>query len=182
MEQCIALVDCNNFFVSCERVFRPDLDGRPIVVLSSNDGCVISRSDEAKRLGIRMGEPWFKVKGLHKYRDVMAFSGNFPLYSDLSNRVKCMLADFSPVHEEYSVDESFLDLTGFDDIRERSCAIREIVRKQAGIPVCIGIGPTKTLAKLANFVAKKHPKSKGIFFLQCSGSTAETRTARQNSG
>lgn len=164
VEQCIALVDCNNFFVSCERVFRPDLDGRPMVVLSSNDGCVISRSDEAKRLGIRMGEPWFKVKGLHKYRDVMAFSGNFPLYSDLSNRVKCMLADFSPVHEEYSVDESFLDLTGFDDIRERSCAIWEIVRKQAGIPVCIGIGPTKTLAKLANFVAKKHPKSKGIFF------------------
>lgn len=94
MEQGIALVDCNNFFVSCERVFRPDLDDRSIVVLSSNDGCVISRSDEAKRLGIRMGEPWSTVKGLHKYRDVMIFSGNFPWYSDLSNRVKRMLADF----------------------------------------------------------------------------------------
>lgn len=163
MEKNLALVDCNNFFVSCERVFRPDLEGRPVIVLSSNDGCAIARSNEAKALGIRMGEPWFKVKDLPKYRDVVVFSSNFPLYSDLSNRVKYLLADFSPVQEVYSVDESFLDLTGFDDIKERMVAIRETVAKRIGIPVCVGVGPTKTLAKLANFVAKKHPRSKGVF-------------------
>ena len=94
MEKNLALVDCNNFFVSCERVFRPDLEGKPVIVLSSNDGCAIARSNEAKALGIRMGEPWFKVKDLPKYRDVVVFSSNFPLYSDLSNRVKYLLADF----------------------------------------------------------------------------------------
>ena len=110
-----------------------------------------------------MGEPWFKVKDLPKYRDVVVFSSNFPLYSDLSNRVKYLLADFSPVQEVYSVDESFLDLTGFDDVKERMVAIRETVAKRIGIPVCVGVGPTKTLAKLANYVAKKHPRSKGVF-------------------
>ena len=127
MEKNLALVDCNNFFVSCERVFRPDLEGRPVIVLSSNDGCAIARSNEAKALGIRMGEPWFKVKDLPKYRDVVVFSSNFPLYSDLSNRVKYLLADFSPVQEVYSVDESFLDLTGFDDVKERMVAILSLI-------------------------------------------------------
>lgn len=163
MEKNIALVDCNNFFVSCERVFRPDLAGKPVIVLSSNDGCAIARSNEAKALGIRMGEPWFKVKDLPKYRDVIVFSSNFPLYSDLSNRVKNLLADFSPIQEVYSVDESFLDLSGFDDIKGRMMTIREEVWRRIGIPVCVGVGPTKTLAKLANFVAKKHPRSKGVF-------------------
>ena len=135
MEKNLALVDCNNFFVSCERVFRPDLEGKPVIVLSSNDGCAIARSNEAKALGIRMGEPWFKVKDLPKYRDVVVFSSNFPLYSDLSNRVKYLLAEFSPVQEVYSVDESFLDLSGFDDVKERMVAIRETVAKRIGIPV-----------------------------------------------
>ena len=163
MERCIALVDCNNFFVSCERVFRPDLEGRPVVVLSSNDGCVISRSNEAKALGIGMGVPWFKVRSAPKNREVVVFSSNFPLYSDLSNRVKRLLSVFSPVHEEYSVDESFLDMTGQTDVVRQAFAIREAVWREVGIPVCVGIGPTKTLAKLANFVAKKHPASGGVF-------------------
>ena len=163
MPKQIALVDCNNFFVSCERVFRPDLAGRPVVVLSSNDGCVISRSNEAKALGIRMGEPWFRIKEIPRYRDTVVFSSNFPLYADLSNRVKEVLSTFSPVQEMYSVDESFLDWTGFKDTRHRAFAVREAVWRKTGIPVCVGIGPTKTLAKLANFVAKKHPKSKGVF-------------------
>ena len=163
MERCIALVDCNNFFVSCERVFRPDLEGRPVVVLSSNDGCVISRSNEAKALGILMGVPWFKVRSAPKNREVVVFSSNFPLYADLSNRVKRLLSVFSPVHEEYSVDESFLDMTGQADVARRAFAIREAVWQEVGIPVCVGIGPTKTLAKLANFVAKKHPVSRGVF-------------------
>lgn len=114
-----------------------------MIVLSSNDGCAIARSNEAKALGIRMGEPWFKVKDLPKYRDVVVFSSNFPLYSDLSNRVKYLLAEFSPIQEVYSVDESFLDLTGFDDIRERMISIRETVWKRIGIPVCVGVGPTR---------------------------------------
>ncbi len=163
MKKAIALVDCNNFFVSCERVFRPDLSDKPVIVLSSNDGCVISRSNEAKALGIRMGEPWFKIRHLPRYRNVTVFSSNFSLYSDLSNRVKNILMKFSPLHESYSIDESFLDLTGFENIRNHSHKIRETILKETGIPVCVGIGPTKTLAKLANYVAKKNPKSKGIF-------------------
>ncbi len=163
MERCIALVDCNNFFVSCERVFRPELEGRPVVVLSSNDGCVISRSNEAKALGIGMGVPWFKVRSAPKNREVVVFSSNFPLYSDLSNRVKRLLSTFSPVHEEYSIDESFLDMSGQTDVARQALAIRETVWREVGIPVCVGIGPSKTLAKLANFVAKKHPASGGVF-------------------
>ncbi len=157
----IALVDCDNFFVSCERVFRPDLEGKPVVVLSSNDGCVISRSKEVKAMGIKMGIPWFQVKD--QYPGIIPFSSNFPLYADISSRVKCLLAEFSPTQEVYSIDESFLDLTGFSDVWDRAFAIREACRRQLGIPVCVGIAPTKTLAKLANHIAKKHPRSRGVF-------------------
>lgn len=163
MTQQLALVDCNNFYVSCERVFRPDLARVPLVVLSNNDGCVVSRSNEAKALGIKMGQPWFECKELAREHGVLAFSSNYALYADLSNRVMSILSDYAPRHEVYSIDECFVDLTGTPKLREVSYSMRERVGMWAGIPVCVGIGPTKTLAKLANHVAKKHPRSKGIF-------------------
>ena len=159
----IALIDGNNFFVSCERLFRPDLADKPVIVLSSNDGCAIARSNEAKELGIKMGQPWFQIRNDPKYREVVPFSSNFALYADMSNRFMNVLSTFSPVHEVYSIDECFLDLTGFSDIRERAFSIKETVLKYLGLPVCVGIGSTKTLAKLANHVAKKHPRSPGVF-------------------
>ncbi len=161
--QQLALVDCNNFYVSCERVFRPDLARVPLVVLSNNDGCVVSRSNEAKALGIKMGQPWFECKELAEEHGILAFSSNYALYADLSNRVMSILSDFAPRHEVYSIDECFVDLTGIPKLREVSYAMRERVGMWTGIPVCVGIGPTKTLAKLANHVAKKHPRSKGVF-------------------
>ena len=161
--QQLALVDCNNFYVSCERVFRPDLARVPMVVLSNNDGCVVSRSNEAKALGIRMGQPWFECKALAEQHGILAMSSNYALYADLSNRVMSILAEFSPRHEVYSIDECFVDLTGIPRLREVSYAMRERVMQWTGIPVCVGIGPTKTLAKLANHVAKKHPRSRGVF-------------------
>jgi DNA polymerase V len=163
VERSIALVDCNNFYVSCERVFRPDLEGKPVVVLSNNDGCVVARSNEVKALGVKMAEPWFKLKDLAKRHGIIAFSSNYALYADMSNRVMTMLSQFSPIQEIYSIDECFLDLTGFDDIRSRAYEIRRAVLQCLGITVCVGIGTTKTLAKLANHVAKKHPRSKGVF-------------------
>lgn len=159
----IALVDCNNFYVSCERVFRPDLDGKPVLVLSNNDGCVVARSNEVKALGVKMGEPWFKLRHLVAQHGIIAFSSNYALYADLSNRVMSILSRFSPIQEVYSIDESFLDLTGFTDIGPRAYDIRKTVLQWTGITVCVGIGPSKTLAKLANHVAKKHPNSKGVF-------------------
>jgi DNA polymerase V len=161
--QQLALVDCNNFYVSCERLFRPDLNGQPIVVLSNNDGCIVSRSNEAKALGIGMGQPWFQIKELAEEHGVLALSSNYALYADLSNRVMTILANYSPRQEIYSIDECFVDLTGTAELRAVSYAMRETVRRWSGIPVCVGIGPTKTLAKLANHVAKKHPRSKGVF-------------------
>ncbi len=161
--QQLALVDCNNFYVSCERVFRPDLARVPMVVLSNNDGCVVSRSNEAKALGIRMGQPWFECKALAEQHGILAMSSNYALYADLSNRVMGILAEFAPRHEVYSIDECFVDLTGIPRLREASYAMRERVMQWTGIPVCVGIGPTKTLAKLANHVAKKHPRSRGVF-------------------
>lgn len=161
--QQIALVDCNNFYVSCERVFRPDLKNIPVVVLSNNDGCVVSRSNEAKAVGITMAQPWFECKELAKAHGVLALSSNYALYADMSNRVMSILGDYSPKHEVYSIDECFVDLTGTPNLRDTSYAMRERVIAWTGIPVCIGIGPTKTLAKLANHIAKKHPKSKGVF-------------------
>lgn len=163
MIQQIALVDCNNFYVSCERAFRPDLKNVPIIVLSNNDGCAVSRSNEAKALGIKMGQPWFECKELAEEHGILALSSNYALYADMSNRVMSILSGYAPRQEVYSIDESFLDLTGIPKLRDLSYAIRERVGQWTGIPVCVGIGPTKTLAKLANFVAKRHPRSKGVF-------------------
>jgi DNA polymerase V len=161
--QQLALVDCNNFYVSCERVFRPDLKDVPVVVLSNNDGCVVSRSNESKTLGIKMGQPWFECKALAEEHGILALSSNYALYADMSNRVMAILSDYSPRHEVYSIDECFVDLTGTPHLKETSYQMRERVIAWTGIPVCVGIGPTKTLAKLANHIAKKHPRSKGVF-------------------
>ena len=163
MTRQIALVDCNNFYVSCERLFRPDLKNTPIVVLSNNDGCVVSRSNEAKTIGINMGQPWFECKRLAEEHGVLALSSNYALYADLSNRVMSILAEYSPRTEIYSIDECFVDLTGMPKLHDTSYQIRERVLQWTGLPVCVGIGPTKTLAKLANHVAKKHPRSRGVF-------------------
>ena len=161
--QALALVDCNNFYVSCERIFRPDLARVPMVVLSNNDGCVVSRSNEAKALGVKMGQPWFECQPLAQAHGILAMSSNYALYADMSNRVMRILGEFSPNQEVYSIDESFVDLTGTPNLRALSYAMRERVRMWTGMPVCVGIGPTKTLAKLANHVAKKHPRSQGVF-------------------
>ena len=162
-EQQLALVDCNNFYVSCERVFRPDLHDKPLVVLSNNDGCVVSRSAEAKALGVRMGQPWFECQRLAETHGILAMSSNYALYASMSNRVMKILSDFSPRHEVYSIDECFVDLTGIPNLRDVSYAMRQRVGQWTGIPVCVGIGATKTLAKLANHVAKQHPRSRGVF-------------------
>lgn len=159
----IALVDCNNFYVSCERVFRPDLQSKPVIVLSNNDGCAVSRSNEAKALCVKMGVPVFQIRELVKQHGIAVFSSNYVLYADMSNSVTTILQQFSPIHEMYSIDESFLDLTGFADINDRAKLIRQKVYQDTCIPVCVGIGSTKTLAKLANFVAKRHPRSNGVF-------------------
>lgn len=132
MTQQLALVDCNNFYVSCERVFRPDLARVPMVVLSNNDGCVVSRSNEAKTLGIKMGQPWFECKEMAEKHGVLAFSSNYALYADLSNRVMSILSVFAPRHEVYSIDECFVDLTGIPKLREVSYAMRERVGKWTG--------------------------------------------------
>lgn len=175
----IALVDCNNFYVSCERLFRPDLWGRPVVVLSNNDGCIVSRSNEAKALGLKMGQPWFECEELAERHGVLALSSNYALYADMSNRVMTTLADFSPKVEVYSIDECFIDMTGMPRLRETSYEMRQRVGMWTGIPVCVGIGPTKTLAKLANFVAKKHPRSRGVFnYSALSASQKEQLLAR----
>ena len=152
--QQFALVDCNNFYVSCERIFRPDLRHTPLVVLSNNDGCVVSRSNEAKALGVNMGQPWFQVQELAEAHGILALSSNYALYADMSNRVMSILSDYSPRQEVYSIDECFVDLTGTPQLKALSYAIRERVTTWTGIPVCVGIGPTKTLAKLANHIAK----------------------------
>jgi DNA polymerase V len=177
--QQLALVDCNNFYVSCERLFRPDLAGVPMVVLSNNDGCVVSRSNESKALGIKMGQPWFECKELAEEHGILAFSSNYELYADLSNRVMKTLSDFSPSQEVYSIDECFVDLTGVPKLRDVSYAMRQRVGMWVGMPVCVGIGPTKTLAKLANHVAKKHPRSKGVFNYNALNAEQKTRLLAQ---
>jgi DNA polymerase V len=163
MTRQIALIDCNNFYVSCERLFRPDLRNVPVVVLSNNDGCVVSRSNEAKAIGIKMGQPWFECKELAEEHGILALSSNYALYADLSNRVMSVLSEYSPSYEVYSIDECFVDLTGMPKLRDTSYQMRQRVIQWTGIPVCVGIGATKTLAKLANHIAKKHPRSKGVF-------------------
>ena len=151
-----ALVDCNNFYASCERVFRPALEGRPIVVLSNNDGCVVARSAEAKALGIPMAKPWFKLEGGLRGAGVAVFSSNYALYGDLSRRVMQILAGFCPRLEVYSIDECFLDLSGMRGDRTAfGLEIARTVKQWTGIPVSVGIGPAKTLAKAANRLAKK---------------------------
>jgi len=158
-----ALVDCNNFFASCERVFRPNLRNEPIVVLSNNDGCVIARSNEAKSLGVPMGAPAFKFKELFNKNNIHVFSSNYALYGDMSHRVMSLLSTFSPDIEIYSIDEAFLQFKGFDlvDLQLYGETIKRTVDKGTGIPVSIGIAPTKALSKVANRIAKKFPKQTG---------------------
>ena len=159
----IALVDCNNFYASCERVFRPDLNGKPIVVLSNNDGCVIARSNEAKAVGVPMGAPAFQYQKLFDQHQVSVFSANFPLYGDLSCRIMGMLGTFCPEVEIYSIDEAFLHFEDFEnwDLNSYGSLISKKVRKATGIPISIGFAPTKVLAKLANRIAKKYPEQTG---------------------
>lgn len=152
-----ALVDGNNFYVSCERVFNPKLEGRPVVVLSNNDGCAVARSAEVKALGVPMGAPWFKMQDLARKHGIIALSSNYELYADLSNRMMEIIGRFSPDQEVYSIDECFLGMAGFEhyDLLDYGQTIRETVRQWIGIPVCVGFAETKTLAKLANHAAKK---------------------------
>ena len=161
-----ALIDCNNFYVSCERLFQPKLNGKPVVVLSNNDGCVIARSDEAKALGIVMGTPAYMSEELFKKNDVKVFSSNYTLYGDLSERVMKTLALFIPKIEIYSIDEAFLDMSElmYQDLLQLGVTIRKTVMQDIGIPVSIGIAPTKTLAKMANRYAKKKFKDVGVFY------------------
>ena len=159
-----ALVDGNNFYVSCERAFRPTLNGRPVVVLSNNDGCAIARSNEAKALGIKMGAPWFEFKHLEDAAGLVALSANFSLYGDLSDRMMSLVAGLGHRQEVYSIDESFVDLSGIrGNLTERSHKVRQRVLQWTGIPCGIGIGPTKTLAKIANFIAKTAERKPGSY-------------------
>ena len=167
MNKLFALVDCNSFYVSCERVFAPSLKAKPVVVLSNNDGCVISRSNEAKAAGVGMGAPLFKCQELIKTHGIKVFSANFVLYGDMSNRVMSVLSQFTPHLEVYSIDEAFLSLDGLKDtqLEEHGRQIRISVKKQTGLPVCVGVAPTKTLAKIANHIAKGHAETEGVFHL-----------------
>ena len=168
------LVDCNNFFVSCERVFRPSLEGRPAVVLSSNDGCVIARSNEARALGVGMGQPVFQIKDLIRQEDIQVLSANHSLYSDMSHRVMQVLAELAPSAETYSIDECFLDLTGIrDDLVGFGQRIRTTVQQWTGLPVCVGIAETKTLAKVANRIAKTSERTQGV--LNLTGSSRRSK-------
>lgn len=161
----LALVDCNSFYCSCERLFAPHLEKKPVVVLSNNDGCVVSRTDEAKALGIPMGVPYFKIRDFVQKHQVAVFSSNYALYGDISARIMKVLSQFTPEIEVYSIDEAFLDLTGFSNLQEYGLKIREMVKKLIGIPVSIGMAPTKVLAKVANRIAKKKNGHGGIFDL-----------------
>jgi DNA polymerase V len=163
-----ALVDCNNFFVSCERVFRPDLADKPVVVLSSNDGCVVARSNEVKALGVPMAAPAFKYRDIFERHKVVQFSANFELYGDISRRITQIMTTVTPLIEIYSVDESFLDLSELkiSDYTAWGQMVREAIWQWVGIPVSIGIAPSKTLAKLASDRAKKMPELNGVLSLQ----------------
>ena len=170
-DQVYALVDCNNFYASCERVFNPKLKDKPIVVLSNNDGCIVARSNEAKAMNIGMGEPYFKFKETIESNDVVVFSSNYTLYGDMSRRVMSTLSHFAPEYEIYSIDEAFLNLNGCDrlegykNLTEYARHIRNTVLKWTGIPVSIGIARTKTLSKIANRLAKKSKKTGGVLDL-----------------
>ena len=164
MSEVFGLIDCNNFYVSCERVFRPDLEGKPVIVLSNNDGNAISRSNESKALGVKMGDPAFKIRDLIKRENIHVFSSNYSHYGDLSRRVNDVLGTMVPTIETYSIDESFLNLGEFNEKEVEPLAreLRERVHRWVGIPTCVGIAPTKTLAKVANFIAKKRPQYRGV--------------------
>ena len=166
--QSIALIDCNSFYASCERIFNPKLLGKPIVVLSNNDGCIITRSAEAKALGIKMGEPYFKAKKIIEKNNVKVFSSNYSLYGDISQRVMEILLGFSPEVEIYSIDEAFLNFKGFKnhELLTYCKHIRQTIKQWVGIPVSIGVGSTKTLSKIANHLAKKEADYEGICILK----------------
>jgi DNA polymerase V len=162
----IALVDCNSFYASCEQVFRPDLQGKPVVVLSNNDGCVIAANKEAKALAhIPMFQPVFKIKNILKANNVTCFSSNYTLYADMSQRVMDTLREFSPIVEEYSIDESFVDLSHYaiDELDRIAHEIKDRVHKNTGIPVGVGVAKTKSLSKMANKFAKKIPENNGVY-------------------
>ena len=158
------LADCNNFYASCERMFAPDLNGRPVVVLSNNDGCIIARSDEAKALGLKMGDAYFQQAAFLRQNNVAVFSSNLELYGDMSTRVMNTLKSYSPATEVYSIDESFMDFTGIDPatLRDFGLEIVQRVKKNTGIPISLGIAPTKTLAKVAGYFGKKYPGYGGV--------------------
>ena len=168
LDNSIALIDCNNFYASCERIFNPKLMRRPIVVLSNNDGCIITRSAEAKKLGIKMGEPYFKAKKIIDKNNVKVFSSNYSLYGDISQRVMETLARFAPDVEIYSIDEAFLGLNGFENYELSAyCSyIRRTIKQWVGIPVSIGVSSTKTLSKIANNLAKKNKEYDGECILK----------------
>ena len=174
-----ALIDCNNFYASCERVFRPELNGKPVVVLSNNDGCVIARSNESKALKIPMGAPAFEFKEVFEKNNVFVFSSNYALYGDMSFRVMTILSTFSPEVEIYSIDEAFLQFDGFDlfSLQEIGMKIRKTVYKSTGIPVSVGFAETKALAKVANKIAKKFTdRTGGVYIID----TEEKRTKALN--
>jgi len=163
-----ALVDCNNFYASCERVFNPNLQNKPVAILSNNDGCVIARSDEAKAIGLPMGAPAFKYKHFFKEHNIHVLSSNYPLYGDMSSRVMSILNQFTQDIEVYSIDEAFLQFIGFDnyDFDEYGNQIRQRILKWTGIPTCVGIAPTKALSKVANKIARKFPEqTNGVFVI-----------------
>lgn len=164
------LADCNNFFVSCERVFRPSLEGRPVVVLSNNDGCAVARSNEAKALGVGMGQPLFQFRDLVRRYGIEVFSSNYRLYSDMSHRVHATLRELVPAVEVYSIDEAFLDLSGIplEELNELGHRISRTCRRNTGIPVSVGIAPTKTLAKVASKLCKQYPRLNGACLMYCS--------------
>lgn len=166
MKNLFALVDCNNFYASCERVFNPKLEKRPVIVLSNNDGIVVARSNEVKALGVKMGVPVFEIEQLIKKHNIEVFSSNYTLYADMSDRVMETLATFTPDMEIYSIDEAFLNLSGIKcSLTEYGQKIRHTVRQWTGLPVSVGIAKTKTLAKIANYIAKHSEKAKGVLDL-----------------
>ncbi len=169
MKNCIAIVDCNNFYASCERLFNPAIKKRPVIVLSNNDGCIVARSEEAKAIGLPFASPYFKVKALADKHKTAVFSSNYTLYADISRRVMQVLSTFSPEMEIYSIDEAFLSLEGMNcDLNEYGKLIKETVYQWTGIPVSVGIAPTKTLAKCSSHLAKKDRSlSGGVLDLTC---------------
>ena len=175
MSEVFGLIDCNNFYVSCERVFRPDLEGKPVIVLSNNDGCCVARSQEVKNLGVLMGDPVFKIRDLIKRENITLFSSNYAYYGDVSHRVVQTLGSMVPTIEPYSIDESFLNLGEFreKEVEPLARELRERVHRWVGIPTCVGIAPTKTLAKVANFIAKKRPQYRGVCDLRSASIRAE---------